>query len=270
MAQGLRARLLIAMLVGALGLLALWGTVRAVSTYEPGTTGWDVSFPQCDDRLPRGGSFAVVGVNKGIAFSENPCLAGQLHWASDLPQGASLYVNLANPGPQSIRWPERCTASDSVNDEACAYEYGRRAAARAVNYAQRTARTMGLDAKQLYWWLDVEVANTWDGDTDANFAAIKGYRDYLVTAGVAGDSIGIYSTPLQWGIIAGTNAPGWSVWVAGAHTEKTAKQFCDSGFAGGEVLLVQYFSKGYDGNLVCGGGSGGNGSDTSNGGTRGR
>jgi hypothetical protein len=257
-AQGLR-KIFTAILIGCIGLLALWMSVHAASTYEAGTTGWDVSWPQCDGRLPRGGSFAIVGVNRGIAFSENPCLAEQLSWASNLPQGASVYVNLANPGTQSTRWPEWCTSSDSVNDEACAYEYGRRAAVQAVSYAQQTASGVGLDVRQLHWWLDVEVANTWDGIPDANFAAIEGYRDYLVSLGTAGDSIGIYSTRFQWETIAGTNAPGWSVWVAGARAEKTAEQFCDSGFAGGEVLLVQYFSKGYDGNLVCGGDSGGGG-----------
>jgi hypothetical protein len=247
------------MLVGALALLALWVTVRAVGSYEPGTTGWDVSWPQCDERLPRGGSFAIVGVNRGIAFSENPCLGEQLVWASGLPQGASLYVNLANPGTQSTQWPAWCEEPESVNDEDCAFEYGQRAAAQAFSYAAETAGPAGLDVSQLNWWLDVEVANTWDGTPDANFAAIEGYREYLLDSGVDAAAIGIYSTPLQWTTIAGGNAPGWSVWIAGARAEKTASQFCDSSFAGGEVLLVQYFAKGYDGNLVCGGDSGGNG-----------
>jgi hypothetical protein len=252
-------RLLTATLFGGLALLALWATVRAAISYEPGTTGWDVSWPQCDERLPRGGDFAIVGVNQGIAFSQNPCLSEQLTWASNLPQGASLYVNLANPGTRSTRWPEWCTTPESVNDEGCAYEYGQRAAAQAFDYASETSGSVGLDASQLHWWLDVEVANTWDGTPDANFAAIEGYRDYLLSSGVASDLVGIYSTSLQWSTIAGENSPGWSVWVAGARAEKTATQFCGSGFAGGEVVLVQYFSKGYDGNLVCGGDPAGNG-----------
>ena len=252
-------RVLTGVLIGSVGLLGMWTLVQAASLYVPGTTGWDVSWPQCNERLPKGGSFAVVGVNHGIAFSENPCLVEQLEWASNLPQGASLYVNLANPGTQSTRWPEECEAAETVNHPECAREYGRRAAAQAVSYAEQSAASVGLDAKQLHWWLDVELANSWDGAPDANFASIEGYREYLLSVGITSESVGIYSTPLQWEAIAGANAPGWSVWVAGARAEKTAKQFCDSSFAGGEVLLVQYFSKGYDGNLVCGGGSGGNG-----------
>ena len=55
----------------------------------------DVSWPQCNDGLPETFGFAVVGVNRGLTFSENDCLVAQLEWAG---RGADVYLNTANPG----------------------------------------------------------------------------------------------------------------------------------------------------------------------------
>src|ERR1700694_3584090 len=44
--------------------------------YTPGSTGYDISFPQCGAAYP-GGAFGVVGVNGGYPFVPyHPCLAG--------------------------------------------------------------------------------------------------------------------------------------------------------------------------------------------------
>ena len=74
------------------------------------STGYDVSYPQCGRRLPAPGAFAIVGVNGGLPYSANPCLATQYQWAttSSGTKGprASLYINTANPGPVvSTHWP---------------------------------------------------------------------------------------------------------------------------------------------------------------------
>jgi hypothetical protein len=56
---------------------ALLTGVAAAAAPPPGSTGHDVSYPQCGMPLPSSGSFGVVGVTNGIAFSANPCLAAQ-------------------------------------------------------------------------------------------------------------------------------------------------------------------------------------------------
>src|SRR4051812_16360573 len=45
-------------------------------------TGYDVSYPQCGSRLPSSPQFGIVGVNNGIVYSPNPCLATQYQWAT--------------------------------------------------------------------------------------------------------------------------------------------------------------------------------------------
>lgn len=88
--------------------LMLAGTpAQAAGAAGPGN---DVSWPQCGKTLPRGQTFAVVGVNNGLANTTNPCLATQLSWAGTSTGGTgqplvALYVNTANPGTSGSWWP---------------------------------------------------------------------------------------------------------------------------------------------------------------------
>ena len=98
--------------LAAVATVALPGTAAA----DPPTVGYDVSYPQCRDDLPRDRAFAVVGVNGGLSTRANPCLSEQLMWAwnssgvvEEQPL-AQLYLNTANPGQvieQITTWPDR-------------------------------------------------------------------------------------------------------------------------------------------------------------------
>ena len=106
------------LLVGLLpGLVAAGGPVAGADVEhaaagkgppDPAPIGYDVSYPQCDDALPANVAFGIVGVNRGIVFSPNPCLGAgnrpsQLAWAGT---DAELYANTGNPGPDvSSHWP---------------------------------------------------------------------------------------------------------------------------------------------------------------------
>ncbi len=69
-------------------------------------TGYDVSYPQCGGPLPANVLFGIVGVNDGIVYSANPCLAAELSWAEAYEPAAILYANTADPGPAlSSHWP---------------------------------------------------------------------------------------------------------------------------------------------------------------------
>src|SRR3954454_12450145 len=80
---------------------------------DAGATGYDVSYPQCGGALPPSPSFGIVGVNNGIVYSSNPCLASQYAWAvnatSTTGPKVSFYANTANPGPSSSHWPTGAT-----------------------------------------------------------------------------------------------------------------------------------------------------------------
>src|SRR5207247_1390297 len=59
--------------------------------------GYDISWPQCGGAYPSNPAFGIVGVNKGIVFSPNPCLASEIRWGGGA--AAQLYANTGNPGP---------------------------------------------------------------------------------------------------------------------------------------------------------------------------
>jgi len=160
--------------------------------------GNDVSWPQCDKRLPRGAVFAIVGVNNGRANTTNPCLAEQLKWANAIdtngdgvenPTGqptVALYVNTANPGLAGSWWPtsnnypalnpvqnpygscRKNSSGDPEVTEACSYMYGY-----AKAYDDAYVRGISQPAKYL-WWLDVETGNSWSRDRNWNRAVLEG------------------------------------------------------------------------------------------------
>jgi len=233
--------------------------------------GYDISYPQCGSRYPANAAFGIVGVNRGIAFSANPCLgisskgASQLAWAGPTAQ---LYANTGNPGPRlSSHWPRGQTAPRECATRAkpdpdtadCAYDYGWNAAA--DSYANAVAAYVSLgwatpDSTRTpvanHWWLDVETANSWRDDPSLNVAALQGAVDYLVSVGAA--SVGFYSAPHMWSVVVGGSSAFADLpsWVAGASTLKGARSGCAGpGLTGGTIQLTQYLSSGFDANYPC-------------------
>jgi len=59
------------------------------SAYTSGSTGYDISYPQCGGHYPTG-AFGIVGVNGGYPFVHyNPCLADEYNHTTN----AALYIN---------------------------------------------------------------------------------------------------------------------------------------------------------------------------------
>ena len=245
------------------GTSGFWGAPGGYSLYRPvtavaagldpafhatsevevgGRYGFDVSWPQCDDRgLPAGHAFAILGITDGKSFTANPCLAAQWAWATEAAGAGGLYVNLngPDPGARSNRGPAgRCRKGDL----ACtAYNYG----ANAVDSALTYARSQGASAPTI--WLDVETGNAWTPYQDVNAIVIRGAIDQLHRMGKVA---GIYSTSLQWGEITGGVSFGVPVWVAGSPDLQTAPSWCSDGFNGGPVWMVQT-ELNYDVNYLC-------------------
>ncbi len=207
----------------------------------PGTTGVDVSWPQCDSQqLPADIlSFAIIGVNGGRITTYNHCLKGQFEWAKSAPAIPQVYMNTNAPRPDYVH-PE-CFPEDAFCH---AYRYGRTHTAAAIEWARQN------DADALNWWLDVETANFWTDHTGFNAQVLAGAIDVLQETG---HRVGIYSVPRMWRLIAGNYAPGLPNWTAGAADLAEAKTRCTDqyAFGGGKVVLVQYVSEEFDTNWAC-------------------
>ncbi len=247
----------------------------ASSTTIPATsTGFDISWPQCNSVLPSSPGFGIVGVNDGAPFSVNKCLDRELRWAMGAANPApAFYLNTGNGGPigngdwpSTQRAPKICRGANSVP---CAYDYGWNAGV--ASYAD-VVQAEGVDgvaspnvtAIASSWWLDVETGNAWETKADsygpsgasaANDAAmLEGEVAYLQSMHVS--SIGFYSTSSMWQGITGGSVPalsGLPVWIPGAGDIVQAQANCTlPSFTGGRVALIQYPSSGYDGDYVCG------------------
>ena len=259
----LRAALLVATIALALTPGLALGADRTSPAAPAATgagpaTGYDISWPQCGAAYPADPAFGIVGVNAGIVFSPNPCLASEIAWAGG--SAAELYANTGNPGPAlSKHWPAGqstprwCDPAlpDSVD---CAFDYGFNAAADSFATAQSAFGSLGLAASpsDSAWWLDVETMNSWRSDVALNVAALQGAIASLQSAGVR--TIGIYSTQYQWNVITGGSLAfgAHRSWIAGIGDAQAATAKCaGSGFSGGGVALVQFASGSFDGDLRC-------------------
>ena len=232
------------------------------SQYTPGSTGYDVSWPQCQapgsaltKALPNGPTFAVVGVNDGTIGGFNGCFAAEAAWAG---QGLSVYIIL-QPAPSGSRAAFEMSGPKSscatAKQQCAAYNWG-------YNYAEADlafVHAQGLQPQ--IWWLDVETAEGWGTSPaarPANAAVVQGALDALTGAG---KTAGIYCTWYQWGQITGSYMPPAPVpiWAAGATSlgngYYSALSYCQRamsagdpstlasagiGFAGGTPWLVQY------------------------------
>jgi hypothetical protein len=234
----------------------------ALTTYQIGN---DISWPQCNKRLPTGQAFGIVGVNNGLANTTNPCFAIQLDWAYKSKEGTSqpklaLYVNTANPGLLGSWWPSSNEYGrtiinspygicDGANNVACAYIYG---------YAKAfdDANIRGVNNPASYlWWLDVETVNSWEPNKQANAADLEGMVDYFKSIGAG---VGLYSTSYQWSQIAGSISSNSSLnnlqsWIPGAKNQSMAKTNCTLAplTAGSTVTLTQYVSANLDYDYSC-------------------
>ncbi|RLT42348.1 MAG: hypothetical protein DWI58_06830 [Chloroflexi bacterium] len=240
--QNKLAALLLSLILTA---FACSSTAEAADVFPPGSTGYDISWPQCTVPLPSMPyAFWIIGATGGKAFNHNPCLAGQYAWALISGRQPSLYMNLKSPvgsnAEEALTGPR---GACQPNDESCkAYNFGYKTAQDAVAYANSQRATAAS------WWLDIETMSSWSTNTSMNALVIRGSIDYLKAQGA---TVGIYSSQSQWVEIAGDYSPGLPVWVTTAPNAAAAASFCTRTFAGGQVLLVQYIIGLFDVNYAC-------------------
>ena len=157
----------------------------------------------------------------------------------------SFYINMKYPSGltkfEAMNGPAGDCDDQDIGCQAVNYGY------KTADHAVRQVQALGVSSQM--WWLDIETMNTWSNNSDLNMIVIDAALDYFQAAGLP---VGIYSTPMQWRVIAGDFEPGVPVWTAGATSAAAAPRHCQSGgFAGGEVLMVQYIKDNFDHNYVC-------------------
>jgi hypothetical protein len=206
-----------------------------------GTTGIDVSYPNCNDVASMSARFGVVGVTGGVPYTRNPCLAAEAARFTTLHLYANAAWNARSP-KVSATSPRRCVAPDLV----CrAYNYGYGAGIDAA------AAASAAGARSAVWWLDVEAANAWSGVVAQNRASIQGEYDALRARGVA--TVGVYSTTVQWNGITGSWLNGWPSWGATVLTSLPLVQTYCRGhrFTGGQTWMIQYRGGSFDQDVAC-------------------
>lgn len=216
--------------------------------YAPGTTGYDLSYPQCKVDTPRDG-FVILGVNHGRPFRFNDCLRSQ-YASADRSNSVSLYINTAYDRFYD-RWvTPRCTTfsggTSGSSEDDHAWAIGCSEAMTATDFAKRS----GVPVRQMVW-LDVETDNSWsDQHLDLNRSVIQGAAAYL---GLLGASVGIYSNSTWWNSITGGdwNPAGVGADWVGTVSEDSAQSYCGDGFSAHPVWLVQYIRDGYDHDFAC-------------------
>jgi hypothetical protein len=226
------------------------------TTYAPGTTGFDISWPQCGGSYPPPAGVAVVGTNDGRPFTTNPCLQSEAGWAGGARE---LYMNMGAAAAVDGTDSDGPWGHCASNDVHClAYTYGWNAAMSSYN----GAASQGVHAKT--WWLDVEVvgkcapqfptggAGVWTCDKGVNMASIQGALDALRNHNLVA---GIYSTSYQYDQIAGGTTPsGWGPpnWLAGASPSNPGA-WCNGshGFAGGPAWMLQFSPSPWDRDQAC-------------------
>ena len=217
--------------------------------------------------MPTSGDFGLVGVDGGLPFAANPCLAQQVVWARTFGRPA-YYANTANPGPRlSSHWPigqqsPRVCARAKPDSDGCAFDYGveRREGLlrpgpgrRSFGRRQGSLREHVVAGRRAAQHLGGRrVRSSAPSFLRNDIAALAGMMHALHRKGVR--HVGVYSTAHQWGVVTGGASLGRApVWYAGTGTQANARTHCRPAFSftGGPIRLAQYATNGFDGDLRC-------------------
>jgi hypothetical protein len=208
-------------------------------------------------------SFGIIGVDSGNPFISaahpgNPCLADEYSHAPN----PGLYINT---GYDPIYTDTNHTTASCAAQSATVSGSASQKAAWAVGCSEAqgdyTYVTSQGITSAVGWWLDVEVANSWCGQSGTNCTdrtlnqyTLQGIIDTLTHIGAV--PIGIYSNNYMWSSIVGTNSVHGAVsdWYAtGTSSAHSAAAYCTSSysFSGAPVSLVQYVAGSLDRDYAC-------------------
>jgi hypothetical protein len=223
-------------------------------------SGNDISWPQCPTAAggydlplpPDSAGFTVIGLTNGLPFTDNPCLAWQLTWASNANVPTHAYAMAAFPTAAQLRSHKAAGPWSPATRDGQLSNAGFAEATAAVATMAKSGFLPGVV------WIDVEPhkPQPWPTSTPAqqreNRLVLGGLMRGLHDAGLA---FGLYSFASGWASITGSwQLPGVPVWAtAGQDSPAKARAKCTKpGFSGGHVYLAQWYDDARDHDVTCG------------------
>ncbi len=253
-------RTTVAAVLGSL-VIAACAVTTAPSASAATMFGHDISWPQCPSSMggydlpmpPTSTQFVIVGLTKGLPFTENPCLASQVTWTKTNSKPAQAYTMAAYPTAAQLMtygakgpWLSTTTAGKLSN----------------VGYTQArfaVASLAKVGFKPPVVWIDVEPrsAQPWPTGTSArqrdNRYVVEGLMRGLRDAGYP---YGVYSYAAGWqDITGGWRLPGVPVWATAGRLDyptEAADRCTQASFSGGHVYLSQWYDDQRDYDRTCG------------------
>jgi LysM repeat protein len=200
------------------------------SPYAVGSTGLDISYPDCLAPEPPPADFMIIGLNDGRPFTANPCFAEEYAAARAAGHLPSVYLNSAYASSLFRHVTGDCLAAaqdhETLRTLQRAYAIGCSEAEAAL------AQLAGAPVAAL--WIDVEPDNTWSGRPLRNRATISGFVDHLLTQGST-PIVGAYSADVYWQELTGS----WSSFALPEWIATGGGRSCSDRFANGPVWLSQ-------------------------------
>jgi len=196
--------------------------------------------------------FVVIGLTKGLPFTENPCQAAQVGWAKAHRVQAQAYAMAAFPTTAQLNayrakgpWSASTRAGQLSN----------------AGYAEATTSAASLKRvgfKPEMVWIDVEphLVQPWPAKGPAsqqeNRYVLEGLMRGLHDAGYP---YGLYSFTSSWRDITGSwLLPAVPVWATAGRTDRPAEAaaLCKkASFSGGPVKLAQRYDETRDYDVSC-------------------
>ncbi|WP_243835478.1 hypothetical protein [Arthrobacter sp. AG258] len=203
---------------------------------------------------PEDTGFVVVGLTRGLAFTENPCLAGQFQWVLDHGVRAQAYAMATFPTGAQY---------EAYGDDGPYPAITRPDRLRNVGYAEGLAALASL--AKVGWrperiWVDVEPRpqQPWPSSSPAeqqeNRYVIAGLLAALADAGYPH---GIYSYASAWEAITRSwqlaDVPVWSPAGRLDYASEASDLCVNPSFSGGAVHITQWTDGTYDYDMTCSG-----------------
>lgn len=206
----------------------------ATGPFVAGSSGFDVSYPNCSSPLPNGDSFAIVGVTGGRPFSTYSCFgdlwnAAKTAIAEKSGATESLYFNTGYSGAYGKDISSSCSTAEESSftgptglsrhlqkQAEQAWEIG----CSEVDYAIAAFKAAGVGPAPTMLFADIETGNSWSSNVILNQSAIDGISWEMGQEGSDGLG-GIYSSTSMWATITGSDSfspssPVSANWVVGA------------------------------------------------------
>ncbi|WP_323961353.1 hypothetical protein GC088_05905 [Arthrobacter sp. JZ12] len=252
-------RVLTTLLLTVSLVLGMLGTTLPAAHAAP-LFGHDVSWPQCSTAQggfglplpPPQSQFVIVGLTRGLPFTENPCLADQVAWARTNGKPAHGYAMAAYPTPTQLAANQAAGPWSSTTPAGRLSNVGYAEARFAV---QSMAR---IGFRPPVVWIDVEPrpAQPWPVATVAqqrdNRYVIEGLMRGLRDAGFA---YGLYSFASGWQeITGGWRLSGVPVWATAGRLDypNEALDRCfPPSFSAGRVYISQWYDDTRDYDRTC-------------------